>query len=322
MSATPVLVYRAAPRTPPRFDTFHVEVLPAQTVLDVLHTILYEMDPTLAFRRSCRSAICGSCAMRINGRSRLACNTQALDLVRADGRLVIEPLRNHKVVRDLAVDMRPFWTSVRDVKPSLVEGSNPVRKGNPGPPSDAFAALRLVADCIFCASCVAECTVREANPDFLGPAALAKAYRFVADPRDGATRDRLEQYSEPNGIWDCDTCLYCNEVCPKGVKPLDAILRMREAAVEEGIVDNPGARHALAFTQTVMKAGKLNEATTAIQSLGIATFLTPGAGNLSLAVKSAFKGKAPEFRKKRIKGMDEVLILAETVRRKRKADRG
>jgi succinate dehydrogenase / fumarate reductase iron-sulfur subunit len=322
MTTAPVLVHRSGPRTPPRFDTFHLEIRPAQTVLDVLHTILEEMDPTLAFRRSCRSAICGSCAMRINGRSRLACNTQALDLVNKDGRLVVEPLQNHGVVRDLAVDMRPFWRSVQDVKPYLKEIPGEASAAGEARPNDAFASLRLVADCIFCASCVAECTVREANPDFLGPAALAKAYRFVGDPRDGATRERLERYSEPNGIWDCDTCLYCNEVCPKGVKPLDAILKMREAAVEEGIRGNVGARHALAFTETVLKSGKLNEATTAIRSLGIASFLTPGKGNFALTVKAAIKGKAPKLRKRPIKGMRDVLLLARAVRRKREAGRG
>jgi len=186
-------------------------------------------------------------------------------------------------------------------------------------PSEAFAPLKIVADCIFCASCVAECTVRSVNPEYLGPAALAKAYRFVGDPRDHATQERLALYSQPNGIWDCDTCLYCNDVCPKGVKPLDAILRMREAAIEHGLVDNLGARHALAFSETVMKSGKLNEARTAIRSIGLGQFLKPGSGNVQLAVKTAMKGKAPELRKKPIEGMDEVRVLVAAARRMRAA---
>ena len=322
MTILKVRVHRQKGQGRPHLQTYEVEVRPAQTVLDVLHEILYEQDPTLAFRRSCRSAICGSCAMRINGRSRLACNTQALALAEKDGDLVIEPLRNAPVLRDLAVDMRPFWRSIRQLRPFLAEDGRPRPEKGYTMPNAAFEPVRLVADCIFCASCVAECTVLEANPAYLGPAALAKAYRFVGDPRDGATRDRLERLSEPNGIWDCDTCLYCNEVCPKGVRPLDAILRMREAAVGEGIVDNRGARHALAFTETVLKAGKLNEATTAIRSLGIVSFLTPGAGNLALTVKSAVKGKAPKLRKRPIAGMEEVLILAKAVQRNRKTGRG
>jgi len=322
MPTVKVQVHRQKGRGAPFLQTYEVDVRPAQTVLDVLHEILYEMDPTLAFRRSCRSAICGSCAMRINGRSRLACNTQALELAHRDGGLAIEPLRNAPVLRDLAVDMRPFWASVKQIRPFLAEDGRPMPDKGYTMPSSAFEPMRLVADCIFCASCVAECTVREANPDYMGPAALAKAYRFVGDPRDGATRERLARYSKPNGIWDCDTCLYCNEVCPKGVKPLDAILRMREAAVEEGIVDNIGARHALAFTETVLKGGTLNEAATAIKSIGIGGFLKPGAGNFALTVKSAIRGKAPKLRKRPIEGMAEVLVLAEAVRKKQEARRG
>jgi len=316
MTATTVRVHRQGPNTPAHFDTFEVDVRPAQTVLDVLHELLYDKDPTLAFRRSCRSAICGSCAMHINGRSRLACNTQALDLVQRDGGLTIEPLKNAPVLRDLAVDMRPFWRSVRQVRPSLAEDGHPPPEKGYAMPNAAFAPLKIVADCIFCASCVSECTVRAVNPDYLGPAALAKAYRFVGDPRDHATEERLAAYSEPNGIWDCDTCLYCNEVCPKGVKPLDAILRMREAAIEQGLTDNVGARHALAFYGTVMKAGKLNEVATAVKSIGLAAFLNPAKGNLGIAAKAALKGKAPEIHKKPIDGIDDVRLLVAAVKRR------
>lgn len=318
MATTAVRVYREAPGTKPRYDTYEVEIRPAETVLDVLHRVLYEMDPTLAFRRSCRSAICGSCAMQINGRSRLACNTQAQELAARDGHLLVEPMRNAKVVRDLAVDMRPFWQSFKAVKPSLQEIPGKVPGDGYAISNEAFDPLKIVADCIFCASCVAECTVRTVNPEYLGPAALAKAYRFVGDPRDGGTRSRLEAYSQPNGIWDCDSCLYCNDVCPKGVKPFDAILRMREAAIHEGIVENVGARHAIAFSETVLKSGKVNEATTAIRSLGLGAFLRPGSGNISIAVRSGLKGKSPKLRKKPIDGMDEVRILTERVRRGRR----
>ena len=322
MALAKVKVHRQGPNTKPHFDTFEVDVQAAQTVLEILHTILYDVDPTLALRRSCRSAICGSCAMRINGQSRLACNTQAQDLIERDGGLVVEPLKNAPVLRDLVVDMREFWKSFRAVRPSLAEDGHPPPEKGYVMPNEAFAPLKIVADCIFCASCVAECTVRSVNPDYLGPAALAKAYRFVGDPRDHAMQERLELYSEPNGIWDCDTCLYCNEVCPKGVKPLDAILRMREAAVEHGIVDNVGARHALAFSASVMKGGRLNETTTAIKSLGIGGFLKPGSGNVGLTVRMAVKGKTPELRKKPIEGIEEVRVLAEAVRRKRNPSRG
>jgi len=119
-------------------------------------------------------------------------------------------------------------------------------------PKKQMDPLKIAQDCIMCGSCLSECTSREANPEYLGPAALAKAYRFVADARDGAEQERLERYSEPNGIWDCDTCLYCNEVCPMHVKPMDAIMRMREKSIELGI-PSQGATHALAFYETIVK---------------------------------------------------------------------
>lgn len=315
MATTRVDVYRKGPETQARYDTFEIEVRPAETVLDVLHKILEERDPTLAFRRSCRSAICGSCAMHINGRSRLACNTQALDLAKRDGRILIEPMRNLPVVRDLAVDMRGFWHSVRRINPSLVEIPAQVPEKAYTYPNEAYEGLKIVSDCIFCGACLSECTVREVNSKYIGPAALAKAFRFVGDPRDGATHQRLAAYSEPDGIWDCDSCLYCNEVCPKGVKPFDAIIRMREAAIERGLVDNIGARHAIAFYDTVMKAGRLNEATTAIRSLGLAGFLRPGSGNVSIAIKSGLRGKSPELRKKPLEGMEDVRTLVQLVRK-------
>lgn len=305
-----VKVFRKSSKSPKaHLDVFHVDVRPAQTVLDVLHAILYEKDPTLSFRRSCRSAICGSCAMRINGRSRLACNTQALELVERDGHLLVEPLKNLRVVKDLAVDMSGFWKPLKAVKPSLVEAKDATKVSKPIP-GKAFDPLKIVGDCIMCSACLSECTVKEVDSTYLGPAALAKAYRFVGDPRDAATKSRLELYSRPGGIWDCDTCLMCNEVCPMGVKPLDAILRMREAAIEHGLVHNSGARHALAFAATVERTGRLNEASTAIRSLRGA-FLRPS--NLSLTARAFLKGKRPRLLSRPLRGHGEVRKLIASV---------
>jgi len=311
-----VKVFRKSTKDPKaHLDVFHVDVRPAQTVLDVLHSVLYEKDPTLSFRRSCRSAICGSCAMRINGRSRLACNTQALELVERDGHLLIEPLKNLRVVKDLAVDMSGFWKPLKAVKPSLIEPKDPPKVSKPIPGRE-FDNLKIVGDCIMCSACLSECTVKEVDSSYLGPAALAKAYRFVGDPRDAATKSRLELYSRHGGIWDCDTCLMCNEVCPMGVKPLDAILRMREAAIEHGLVDNSGARHALAFAATVERTGRLNEARTAIGSLG-SGFFAPG--NLSITARAFLKGKRPRLTSHRLKGHKDVMRLIEIVKAPRRS---
>ena len=315
MPATPVTVFRKNPADPKgRYQEFTVDIQPTQTVLDALHTILYEQDPTLSFRRSCRSAICGSCAMRINGRARLACNTQALNLFRRDGHILVEPLKNLAVVKDLAVDMRGFWRSIRAVRPSLVERQGEVPQTHYAIPGKRFNPLKIVSDCIMCGACLSDCTVREVHPGFLGPAALAKAFRFVGDPRDGATRSRLALYSEPNGIWDCDTCLMCNEVCPMLVKPLDAILLMREAAIENGFVKGMGPKHALAFYETVERTGKLHETSTAIHSLG-ARFFSPG--NLALTARTVLRGKRPRLLAPKPKGLAEVRKLVASVHRER-----
>jgi succinate dehydrogenase / fumarate reductase iron-sulfur subunit len=302
----------------PYVQAYEVDTSKGKTVLDVLREIRNFQDPTLGFRCSCNSAICGSCGMRINGQARLACNTQAQAMVEEFGELLVEPLGNLRPMRDLVVDMGPFWQSVMAVKPFLQHrgkepaGLYPVTKAQ-------MDLTKIARDCIFCGSCLSDCTSREANPHYLGPAALAKAFKFAGDARDDTTRERLVNYSMPNGIWDCDTCLYCNEVCPMGVKPMDAILRMREMAVEQGLVDTQGAKHAIAFYDTVMTYGRVNEAVTAVNSLGLRL---GSLGNLRIIAGGVPTGKHPKVIKEKLKGMEDVKklrVLVEQGRRKRRS---
>lgn len=295
-----------------RYDEFEVDMSPGRTVLNLLHDIHYNKDPTLSFRQSCQSAICGSCAMNVNGRTGLTCSMQAKPLLDRDGYLVVEPMKNMPVLKDLVVDMGPFWEDVRHIEPHLQPGRQPP-KGPYVVPKAKMDLLKIAQDCIMCGSCLSECTSREANPDFLGPAALAKAYRFVADERDEAQHGRLMAYSEANGIWDCDTCLYCNEVCPIHVKPMDAIMRMREMAIEAGI-QSQGSKHAIAFYDTILKSGKLNEFATANKSLGLRGMIS----QRDVAAKVILKWKIPEVRKKPIEGMKDVIKLANLVERKKR----
>jgi succinate dehydrogenase / fumarate reductase iron-sulfur subunit len=313
-----ITVYRYDPDqdAKARFQTYEVDLRNGLTVLDVLLEVHYFQDPALSFRRSCRSAICGSCAMSMNGRTGLSCNTQAKPLLDRDGYLVVEPMKNMRVLKDLVVDMGDFWRDVLQIQPYLRPTGAPPR----GPyqvPKEEMDVLKIAQDCIMCGSCLSECTSREANPGYLGPAALAKAYRFAADVRDAATEERLRLYSEPNGIWDCDTCLYCNEVCPMHVKPMDAIMRMREMAIEAGI-PSQGARHALAFSETVLKLGKLNEFQTVNKSLGLGGMIAQA----PVAVKVFLRRKAPKIRKKPIKGHGDVVKLNALVERRRRAKGG
>jgi succinate dehydrogenase / fumarate reductase iron-sulfur subunit len=256
--------------------------------------------------------ICGSCGMRMDGKAVLACKERMKPIVDAGHEPVISAMGNLPVLKDLVVDMGPFWGDVHHIEPHLQPGRQ-VPKGPYIVPKEKMDPLKIAQDCIMCGSCLSECTSREANPDYLGPAALAKAYRFVADERDEATEDRLRKYSEPNGVWDCDTCLYCNEVCPMHVKPMDAIMRMREMAIEAGI-KSQGAKHAMVFYETILKSGKLNELTTANKSLGLFGMI----GQRDVAAKVILRRKIPELRKKPIKGIGDVTKLADLVERKKR----
>jgi len=255
-------VKRYDPEAPPeqatRYQEYTVDMPENATVLDSLIEVREYHDGTLALRCSCRSAICGSCNCRINGRARLACKTQISSVAGENGEIVVEPAGNMPVIKDLVVDMAPFWSKVRAVKPWLQpEGLPPEREYLV--PAESMTALAEVMNCIMCGACVSDCTSLEVDKSFLGPAALAKAYRFVGDPRDDATLARLRELSEPSGMWDCTRCNMCVQVCPKDVKPMEQILKLRSEAVHAGIKNNNGSRHTLAFVELVDANGRLDE---------------------------------------------------------------
>lgn len=251
-----------------RYQMFEVELDDHAMVLDALIAIREYQDESLAVRCACRSAICGSCGMWVNGHARLACISRLRDVVE-DGKVTVESPPSMPVIRDLVADMTPFWEKNRKVKPWL-ENKTPIPSGEEyRVPNDAMENLIQEVSCISCGLCVMDCESFAVNPNFLGPAALAKAYRYAADPRDDKTKERLAEYSEPDGVWDCTHCYECVSRCPKGVAPLDQILKLRRMAVEAGFTDNAGTRHAEAFSDSVRDSGRLNELTLMPKSFGL-----------------------------------------------------
>ena len=239
------------------------------TVLDGLIKIREEIDGSLAMRCSCRSAICGSCTMRINGQARLACNTRMTDAVeQGDGTIVVEPPGNMPVIKDLVVDFSPFWDKISAAEPWLLHmGDKPQHEYTAS--NESMLHLADVMGCIMCGACVSDCTVLEVDPNFLGPAALAKAYRFVADPRDSEHGSRVGNLTEYGGVWDCTRCMQCVEVCPKDVDPMGRIMALRDMAMEAGYRHSDGGRHATAFSSHVEHSGRVDELRLPIQSKGM-----------------------------------------------------
>jgi succinate dehydrogenase / fumarate reductase, iron-sulfur subunit len=258
------------------WEEFKVDLDPSLSVLDGLLQAKDRDDGSLSVRCSCRAAICGSCGMKVNGQSGLGCKTQigeAQELAEKKASvspsagtetpaIVVEPMGNMPVIKDLITDMEStHWTKIRRVTPWLLPHGEPPEREYVVEPESMIDITQSMA-CIQCGACVSSCLSMEADPDFIGPAALAKAYRFVGDPRDAETVERLHDLaSDPHGIYDCTHCFSCIDACPKGVAPMDQIMRLRRKAGEAGIDDpNNGHNHEAAMTRIIEKFGTNDEA--------------------------------------------------------------
>ncbi len=255
-------VYRHDPNGggAPRYERYTLELAPHTPVLTALLRIRAEVDPSLTLRYSCRSAICGSCAMQINSKSRLACETQVGPELERHGRIVVEPMRNQPVLRDLVVDQSPFWQRYDRIEPHLkLDPAHPMPKDRPTSMSpEEVARFHETPRCIACAACFSACPAVEADPEFLGPMALAKLYRFVVDPRDHAERERLVRVQK-DALWLCLRCHLCTESCPKDVRPSERIRDLKEMAIAAQGATEHGSRHAVGFKESIEGAGLLNE---------------------------------------------------------------
>jgi succinate dehydrogenase / fumarate reductase iron-sulfur subunit len=210
------------------WDDFTIDLDGHRSVLDGILQARDRQDGSIGIRCSCRAAICGSCGVRINGKPNLACHTHLDKAAETapDGAIIVEPMGNMPVLKDLIVDMDAVhWKKVQRVTPWLLPEGDPPEREYIVPAESMIDVTQSMA-CIQCGACVSDCLSMEVDPLFIGPAALAKAYRFVGDPRDGQQFERLKDLAEdPHGIYDCTHCFNCIEACPKGVAPMSQIVR-------------------------------------------------------------------------------------------------
>lgn len=218
-----ILRYDADGDAGPRFQPYELWSEPSTSVLEALLKIQDEQDPTLAFRYACRGAVCGSCGMSINGRLNLACRVRLRNL--HTDRVTLEPLPNFEILKDLVVDMDPFWRKYEQVRPWLhAEVSQATESRMTELQREK---IDQYVNCILCGICLGACPVLKSNPQFTGPAALAKLYRFLADVRDDRPADSLEREDAEEGTWGCRTITRCIQACPKNVRPTDGIRAVR-----------------------------------------------------------------------------------------------
>lgn len=226
-----VLRYNPETDGAPHFEDYEVEADPVDRILDLLHYVKWYQDGTLALRRSCAHGICGSDAVVINGVNALACKVLVRDV---DQPIIVEPIRGLPVHRDLIVDMEPFFAGFRAVKPWLIVDEHehePTRERHQSP--EDRERFDDTTKCILCAACTTACPIFWSDEEYVGPAAIVNAHRFIFDSRDTGRAERLEILSSKNGAFKCRTAFNCSDACPRGIKVTQAIQEVKRAALFE-----------------------------------------------------------------------------------------
>ena len=316
-------ILRQTQNSSPEFQTYTLDVEEGNTILDCLNRIKWEQDGSLAFRKNCRNTICGSCSMRINGRSALACKENVgaeLKRLPTNGsseipEITIAPMGNMPVVKDLVVDMRSFWDNLEAVDPYVSTGARAIPEREFLQTPEERSRLDQMGNCILCGACYSECNAREVNSDFVGPHALAKAQRMVADSRDAQKESRLEKYNEgTQGVWGCTRCLMCNAVCPMEVAPMDQIGKIKQEILERK--DDQASRqirHRKTLISLVKRGGWVDERMFGIQVVGNSFRDIKGLLSLGpLGVRMIARRKFP-LGFDRSEGTEQVRSLIESV---------
>ncbi|MBR2216524.1 MAG: succinate dehydrogenase/fumarate reductase iron-sulfur subunit [Selenomonadaceae bacterium] len=249
---------------------YTVAVTVGMTILEALTTIKEKQDPTLSFTCSCRSSICGACAVRVNGNAELACEILVENLLKRydTNTLFIEPLGNFRVIRDLIVDWDPKYAKLKKIKPVLQPKAEfSAETGCKQSPED-FNKYKKYAGCILCGSCVSECNKNTLNQDdFLDPFVFVKAEKLVADSRSRSPEEHLQAVQDA-GLWRCFNCQECTAKCPKGLDPAGAIEKLKEATFRMGLSQDVGGKHAKAIYDDISESGMLDESKLNIKSEG------------------------------------------------------
>jgi succinate dehydrogenase / fumarate reductase iron-sulfur subunit len=211
------------------WESYQVTAEPTDRVLDALHKVKWDLDGSLTFRRSCAHGVCGSDAMRINGKNRLACKTLLKDVNPAQP-ITVEPIKGLPVLKDLVVDMEPFFAAYRSVMPFLVTSGNEPTRERIQSQADR-ERFDDTTKCILCAACTTSCPVYWSDGQYFGPQAIVGAHRFIFDSRDEATDQRLEILNDREGVWRCRTTFNCTEACPRGIEVTKAIQEVKRALI-------------------------------------------------------------------------------------------
>ena len=219
--------------TEPHWEDYTVTAHGTDRLLDALHQIKWDHDGSLSFRRSCAHGVCGSDAMRINGRNRLACKALLKDLS-PDKVITVEPIKGLPVEKDLIVDMEPFFQSYREIMPFLVAGGNEPTMERYQSQEDR-ARFDDTTKCILCAACTSSCPVFWTDGQYFGPAAIVNAHRFIFDDRDEGSQVRLDILNDKEGVWRCRTTFNCSEACPRGIEITKAIQEVKQAILRPSL---------------------------------------------------------------------------------------
>ncbi|MES0491103.1 MAG: succinate dehydrogenase/fumarate reductase iron-sulfur subunit [Leptospirales bacterium] len=289
------------------YDEYKITVEKGITILRAINYIKDHIDPKLSYRFYCQAGICGSCAVKVNGVSKLACTTQVwdeLERCKEPNVITIDPLSNLNVMRDMVVDYNPVVEKLKKYKSWVTPD---ISKENLGKAECVisekdFQVINQATDCILCAACFSECTIMEVSPEFISPLVLLKSFRMNKDERDTQQVARLNILNADHGMWDCTHCYKCVEVCVKNIPIMDAISGVRNDAIQRNMKNTEGYRHGVAFEQDILSKGRLNEGMLPVKTKGLLRSISL----IPMGIKMMMKGRMPGLFAHKIPGIKNV----------------